>query len=236
MAEIRTFSSIVDKTLLQTGRKSTIDVSRVKDYTRQTIRELRVKEFFARDMIEIPVTATSDDFIWPRPKSFRMMRTVEYPNRFFPDNIPPGKLQKHEEQYWYAGIDYMAFIGIGTGSVIKLAYYRYPRRFIYYPNGVGTAVPDRPAYYDDELEIWFFLEGTNYLDEVNTNLTVEQQEEAKDKVSDWLLFDWDSVVPEGTSAKLFKQTDEARARSSFALFKSFENDLLKGEPYESLGF
>ena len=90
----------------------------------------------------------------------------------------------------------------------------------------------RPAKFDDEL-------GWLYLDTINGGYTptlgdAVAEEAARNAVTNWLILDWYQLILEGAVAKTFKIVGELdRARSSFALFKSQQNDLYKGEVSES---
>ena len=79
---------------------------------------------------------------------------------------------------------------------------------------------------------WQYLDANgDYIDTLGTTLL---DEAARALVTNWLIFDWFDLVLEGTLAKIFKINADQRAVSTFALFKSFEKDLLKGEVTASL--
>lgn len=234
MAEINTFSAACDAVVQDTGRAEVRTIERIKRYVRQTIRECNVLEFFHRDITEAVVVAQIANATWEKPDGFRMLRTVKYPiARYlqeFPPMLLPGKIQREQVFYYYGAQTYIVFAGIQTSDEIKLAYYTYPRSYVYY------AVDVRPAKYDDTTQLWSFLEpGGGYLDENNTTLSQEQQDAAIAEVSNWLLFDWYGTIIEGGSAKTYKNLSDPRAPASFALYKSFQKDLRMGEPHESLG-
>lgn len=246
MAEINTFSAACDAVVQDTGRAEARTIERIKRYVRQTIRECNVLEFFHRDITEAVIVAQIANATWEKPAGFRMLRTVKYPiARYlqeFPPMLLPGKIQREQVFYYYGAQTYIVFAGIQIGDEIKFAYYTYPVPFVYYSVGA------RPAIYDDGTGIaalsipetsimqWYYLEpDASYKNAASTTLTAEQQETARQLVSHWILFDWYNVVIEGGTAKVYKNLADPRAVSSFALYKSFQGDLRKGEPYESLG-
>lgn len=247
MAEINTFSAAVDAVIQDTGRAEPRTQERIKRYVRASIRESNVLEFFYRDMTEEMIIAAGANPTWEKPDGFRIMRTVKYPiARYYPEfppMIPPGKLQRDEKYYYYGASTYVVFVGIEKDDEVKFAYYSYPPSFVYY-----TAA-ERPAVYDDgegitalsipetSIPQWYYRESDgSYRDANTTTLTTEQQEAARDRVTNWLVFDWYHLVQEGGSAKTYKNLSDERAPATFALYKSFQQDLRKGEPYESLRY
>lgn len=235
MAEIKTFSSAVDAIASQTGRPELRTRDRIERYVRQTYRECSGLQIFFRDMVEDQITAGANDYVWTLPKNFRIMRTVKYPiARFeiqFPPMIPPGRAQRDHEFYYYAGPGYYVFVGSVKDDIISIAYYVWPAFLKYYETG------ERPAYFDDDTTSWWLLQANDtYAEEGSNddNLTPEQAQAAKEKVTNWLIFDWWDTVIEGGSTKTFNFLDDPRAPKSFSLYKGFQKTLTEGEPYDSL--
>lgn len=221
------FSEIVDDILQQTRRLD--QAVNIASYVNATLRECQVFKgrFFARDLVEDVINATSDPFIWTRPVRFRGLRAAKYvEENEFPDFIQPGKKQtdqwgKIKDHFFYAATDYFAFSGAGDTATINVAYYKYTRNFRYY------VVADRPAVYDRETEIW------SYHDDFDDSDVLKEQ--AEDVVSHWLMLDWLELIKEGARAKLWKNlSDENKGPKTFASYKSMQVDLLSGEAFTVL--
>lgn len=223
--EVNTFSAAVDSVIARSQRPDRR--ADIIAYVRQTMRECQVfkKIAFARDLIEDQLTATSSPFIWDRPQELRLLRTVQYGifgarnAQIYPTFLRPGKKQETEQYYYYAGPDYFVFKGVDAGTIVNVAYYAYFKKLPYY------AIADRPAVFDLETDNWNYLTAT----------TDQDKAIARALVSNWLLFDWYDLIVEGGLAKIFKTVGDQRAVSSFALYKSLQNDLMAGEEVESLG-
>lgn len=226
-----TFSQVVDTVLKRSGRPARgLDA---QSYVRASIRECQVTAVYARDLVEDKITTDgTDPYIWTRPQTLRILKTFAYLpgaknyETIYPDYLPPGEIQQGQTHYYYGGPTYYVLAGVGDQPVdVAVAYYRYAIRFVYYN------VDSRPAYYDIENGKWQYLGSGGYVDNL---ATPELEEAARDLVTDWLLFDWTELIEEGGLAKLYKNMGDERATSSFALFKSFQKDLLKGERTETL--
>lgn len=226
MAEVGTFSAAVDDVARDTGR---FDVKpRIVTFLRATMREVQIKARFMKDMTEDQIVATSDPYTWTFPPELRRILHVEYPmildcrnGKIVPDYIPPSKkLSKSTNPYYfYNGPTYWIFAGMGGiggagGGLINLAYLSYFSNLAYFPN-----VEDRPATFSSETQTWSYKDA----------VTEEEQEAARALVTNWLLFNWYHVCLEGTNAKLFKNYKDERGTSTFAQYKSYQNDVLAGE-------
>lgn len=225
--EIKTFSSVVDDARILVGRGPS-ELSRLAGFARATMREAQTQNLFYRDFVEEEVTVTALPFTWTRPTNFRIFQTVEYPHNVWPKFVLPGPKQWRDEDYYYGGSNYFVFNGVAIDDKVKLGY------FIYFPFLAYYTEANRPAKYvvDNATgeEKWLYLntEGV-YVETLATNVL---EAAARAKVTNWLLTDWPELVKEGILAKAYKVNDnDQRAVSSFALFKSFLNDLVKGEPY-----
>ena len=229
--ETGTFSAVIDDAIARSARPDRR--ADIIQWARASMREAQVIAFFERDFIEDQITAVGDPYIWTRPAYFRQMRTVRYPeirdghgNSVYPRFVQPGRALRNFNYFYYAGTDYFTFAGQSRGlpntttsTFIDLGYYSYFPRLAYYK------VADRPARYSLEDEAWWYKDET--LDDAG-------KEAARNRVSNWMLFDWYELVMEGTLAKVFKTFGDSRAVSSFALFKSYQKDLLAGESRASM--
>lgn len=228
--EGNTFSSLIDESILISGR-GTAARPRLIRYARSSARECQSLALFHNDRTEDNITAdTTAPFIWTKPSIFRIMETVRYPDNVYPDFIPPGRLQKQPaelgEDYYYAAQDYYAFAGLDVADIINISYFSWFTPLVYF------AVSDRPAIYDLETLSWTYRDNDGNF--VAALATTELEEAARNRVTNWMLFKWNELVMEGTLAKQFKVLNDKRSGSTFALFKSFQKDLIKGESYESL--
>lgn len=225
--EYGTFSQLVDEAVLKSGRGKAAR-NQLVSYARSAMRESQVKALFERDRTETQIAATANPHIWTRPKCFRIMETVEYPLvPVFPRFQRPGRAQgKSTDYFYYAASDYYVFTQLEIGDPVNLSYFSYFTPLVYFE------AAERPARYFADLEKWQYLDGDgNYIDTLGTDAL---DEAARDLVTNWLLFDWYDLVLEGTLAKIFKINADQRAVSTFALFKSFQKDLLQGEVTASL--
>lgn len=220
--EINTFSAAVDDVILRSGRPD-----RKPDiiaFVRVTIRELQALRFFKNDRVEDSLTADAATFVWDYPQEFRIIRTVRYPyfdrqqNRLYPPEILPGKKQKDYTQFYYGGAGYYVFAGLAIADIIDVAYYTFVKKLPYY------TVATRPATFDLETDSWSYL----------TNGTDAEKLTAREKTSNWLLFNYYDTVVEGAMAKILKTVGDQRAVSSFALYKSYQMTLTASEPSDSL--
>lgn len=221
--ESQTFSALVDDVIsisLRGDRQA--DIYR---YIWQTIRECQVKAFFAADRVEDSLSVDANPFVWEAPNIFRMMETVKYPyydtqgNPIFPKYITPGKLQSREDYFYYRSGTAFVFGGLEAGVEISISYFVYALQLLYY---VADA---RPARFDLETQTWTYL----------TAVTDAEKLIAQALSTNWLIYRWYSLILEGTLAKLYKVVGDDRAAASYSLYKQSQNDLMAGEPYESLG-
>lgn len=223
MTDINTFTAAVNTAVVRSGRPD-----RVNDcvsWARMTMRECQVMALFFRDLVEDAITANSDPYLWTQPGVLRQMRTVQYPGLFdpqgnviYPDHILPGRKQRGKTYFWYeTGGDTIVFAGHGASSsgstTINVAYLSYFPPLKYY-----TASETVPANYTIEDGAWTYA----------TASTDAEKEAARALVTNWMLFDWFDMIIEGTLAKLYKTNDDQRAPSTFALYKSYQKDLIRG--------
>ena len=225
MADSRSFSGAVDQVKTRAGRGSTADAD-VAAYMNATIRECNVLETFRRDLIENEITPTTDPFVWEHGLNIRLIRTVKYAEGIYPKNLPPGKIQDNQDEFYYGGPGYYVFKGVTVDTKFDIAYYTYLPRLVYY-----VIATQRPAVYNDTEEKWTYLSGGSYVDTLGSTTL---DDAARLKVTNWLLENWFDLVCEGTLAKILKKNNDQRAPATFALYKSFQKDLLKGEPFDSL--
>lgn len=222
MPETSTFSALVDEAILRSQRQDR--KTDIVSYARSTLRECQVLAFFEQDLVEDSITITATPHLWPRPLNLRTILAAKPQavldrrgkKRYF-KNKPPGQIVRDEEYFLYLSGNTFLFSGLNLeiGNVVDVAYFAYTRKFIYY------IVADRPATYDPETETWSY--------HADYSATQELNDEAETLVSNWLLFHWYDLILEGVLTKLFKAVADERSKTAFALFKSMQKDLLKGE-------
>lgn len=219
MTEIATMSAAVDVVLARSGRAD--KRADIIAYIRQTLQECQVPRF-RRDIVEDQLVTTADPHIWTMPATVREMLPWQqladvydcHGNPVYMPYVDIGKRQNRFDIYWYQSGDSIVFAGHGAGTTINLAYLaRFPLLAYY-------ATADRPATYSLETATWAYLTAT----------TTEDQQTARDLVTNWMLFYYFDTIVEGALAKLYKIVGDQRAVSTFALYKSMQNDLLRLEP------
>lgn len=229
ITEGNTFSSLIDEAIQISGRGLAAR-PRIIRYARSSMREAQAQALFHRDRIEDQLTSTAGPFIWTNPLTLRILETVKYPDNVYPDFIPPGRLQKQPaelgDNFYYAASNYYVFSGVAVNDLIDISYFSWFNPLVYFEKIV------RPARYDLETLTWEYLDNDGKY--VVTLGSTELDEAAQDRVTNWMLFNWNELVLEGALAKQFKVIKDERAVSSFALFEKFKKDLIKGEPFETL--
>lgn len=219
---VNTFSAAVDDVIARSGRPDR--QADIIAFVRTSIRECQIKAFFKKDMIEDTLTTDAEPYIWTYPQEFRIFRTARYPitnlhgEAFYPPEVLPGKKQRSETYYYYGGPGYYAFAGLSSGSEINVAYYKVSKKLPYYTTVLS------PAKFSLEDDSWTYL----------TAVSDAEKLVARELVSNWLLFDYYDLIVEGGMAKILKVVGDERASPSYALYKSYQNDLLATEPSDSL--
>lgn len=219
---VNTFSAAVDDVMIRSGRPER--KADIIAFLRSSIRECQVKRFFKRDMIEDILITDAKPYIWSYPQEFRIVRTVKYPilnlrnEALYPPEIMPGKKQRDHIYYYYGGPGYYAFAGLDSGSSIDIAYFSFLRKLPYYE------IADRPALFSLEDNAWSYLNAVSDAEKLI----------AREASSNWILFDYYDTIIEGAMAKILKQVGDARSVASYALYKSYQNDLVAAEPSDSL--
>lgn len=222
MTEINTFSAAVDDVIIRSGRPDRR--ADIVAFVRTTIRECHVRSYFRNDLTEDSIVAPQDGYVWEYPQEFRMLRTVRYPlvNRrgesIYPPEVLPGKNQRDKTYFYYGGPGYYVFAGISALDKIDIAYYSVSKKIAYYEKAA------RPAVFSVEDDAWTYLTAT----------TPEEKIIAEAKVSNWLLFNYYDLIVEGCMAKTLKVVGDPRAGASYALYKSYQKDLIYAEPSDSL--
>ncbi len=228
--EGNTFSQLIDEAIQLTGRGPAAR-PRLIAYSRSSMREAQVKALFHKDRNEDILTVDASPFIWTPPVTIRIVETVIFPNEVYPDFITPSRKQRLPsslgDAFYYAAQNYYVFSGVDINDAINISYFTYFSPLLYF------TIKERPARFDLETLTWEYLDNDG--NHVSSLSTTALEQAARDKVTNWMIFNWFELILEGTLAKQFKIVKDERARTSFALFEKFKTDLLIGEPCETLG-
>lgn len=237
----KSFSGLIDSAILQTGKPGSL-IAAVQ-FANLTIRECQAFGLFARDLIEEQLSVDVVPYVWLRPINFRKLRTVKYVTCCaFPKFYLPGKIQQGVCEYFYAADDYFVFKGASLNETINLATYYWQKRLVYYGR-LGTLTTqypggpylNRPAYYDDTLEMWQYLSADQTTYDTTTGDPTQDSLRQRN-VSNWLVADWYDLILSGTKAKLFSKDDDNRANREYATYKAAQKLLQTTEAYEAEGF
>jgi len=227
MADYGTFSAVVDDVVGLTGRVDAAMRSRIAQYARQTIRECQGAKGLkaADDLVEDSLVADASPYIWPKPQYFREVHTLEYPAILDSRSLPykpahrqPGQSHTDVEYYYYISGDSLILSGISVGTAVNIAYFVWSNTFAYV-----QAEADRVARFDLTTNTWTYKTAT----------TAQDQAAARALVSNWILFNWYDMILEGTCAKIWKALADQRSVSSFALYKSLQNDFVTAKSADS---
>lgn len=231
------FSELVDDIVRRTNRQDFI--KDIAIYANEVLRSVHCTEFFYRDEVEICLNvdealAEQNTFVWERPRDFRAIVAVKYLDKPFLDeketfiaNIPPGIGQANSDMFYYGVGTHFVFYCRHGLSRIAVAYVKAPRRFTYYPEG------ERPAVFNRETNTWSYLDRSGkYVASLGSD---ELEQQARDKVYDWLLADYDVMISSGVATKIFSILNDPRNKVEYANFKEALKYVRQTEKYESTG-
>lgn len=217
-----TFSQLVDSLATEAVRPDL--KASIVSYINQTIRELHFKPgtqspalYGANRFEEEVVVGVSGTYLWdiPAPARFQRLEAVyvvdldryiypKSPTEIYKDGVATDIPFK--DMYWYRTGPQVAINTMSAGWTLRLSWFEYPRRFVYY------AVGSRPSVYDPETE------------------TYTGDSAAQEKCTHWILQRWEDAVLEGGRAKLYKRLgDESRGRMSYSAFESHRNQVWDAE-------
>ncbi|MGI9406004.1 MAG: hypothetical protein ACR2O4_06495 [Hyphomicrobiaceae bacterium] len=229
MAEINTFSAAVDTVIARSHRPD--KKSDAISFIRATVRELESKAFFEESRIEQQITCiTTDPHVFPLPQFWRTAEFAEYTHILDPHSKPvvpkwtrPGPGTQNLDHFAYQVGETLVFTGLGlTGGLtgtINLAYHAFLPPLRYFDLTVSGTV--RPATFSDETLTWTYDPVT---------VDPDEQAAAEALVTNWIIFRWYETILEGALAKLYKTLEDTRAPTSFALYKSYEQDFVRTAP------
>lgn len=221
-----TFSQLVDQVVGETGRTNQLTAS--VRLLNQTIKEVHATEeghpvLFPRNLLEDQLTANLDTgFMWSLPVRFQRMQTVSYPSicinnkPVFPKFLLPSRKMNEWIYVYYMSGSSLVFIGYGgVDALINLAYYALPARLVYY------AVGNRPAQVIDEEWVYYDLtpDGLDYTQP-------ENQEAARDLVSNWILTIEEDVLSWGLKSGLYSSVGDDRASVHYSKFNKLRTQMI----------
>ena len=231
------FSELVDMIVRRTNRPDFRDD--IIAYLNEVLRQVHCSEFFYRDKVEDLLNQDYDrnqpaeTFIWERPKNLRALVAIKYQGYYddsrdsFPPNIPPGIGQATHFQFYYGVGDKIVFYRRGGLREIAVCYVIAPRRYDYYPVG------KRPAVYDRGADSWQYLDQNgNYVASLGSE---ELDQLARDKVSDWLMLNYEGMLASGVMTKLFSILGDPRNKVEYSNFKENLRYVRTAEKFESTG-
>lgn len=237
----QSFSSIVDDVIVTTGRAAAI--RSIISAANLTVRECQTFGLFARDLLEETFVGDVVPFIWTRPNYFRSVRTAKYMTSCeFPKLLLPGKYQDGQSYYYYAADDYYAFVGLQVGETLAMANYYWQKALIYYSRlsqvtttWAGGPYATRPAYFDQAVEQWMYLNGTN---NGYVSILGDPVEEAlrRKNTTNWIITDWRDMVLSGTKAKIFKSFGDDRQVAEYSFYKQTQKLFAQTVGVEGEGF
>lgn len=229
-----TFSQIVDEITASTGRVN--KRTDIEAFTNQVIREVNADErgrpyIFPRNLIESTITATVETGQkWVPPVGFQIMQTARYTGitnnngqPIYPKFQMPGRrLNQHRYYYYRSGTSFIFSNYGGIGALIDLAYYVLPARLGYF------AVGSRPAEFNAATQEFTYFDLSGQAGGTNWTLA-ENQETARNLVTNWVLQEWSDVVRWGVRASLYPVVGDARSTQHFAKFNILRNQLILEE-------
>lgn len=234
-----TFSQAVDIMIAECQRPDM--KANIVDYINQTIRELHLDQSgspikYADNLVEEEVVANVDENLqWaiPYPQRFQGMEAV-----YYSDSGKYARLRKPStafvfrdevdgEYYYYRTGAYYAFSGFGfTGSVVKLSYFNYPKRLVYFDK---TGANIRPAVWDDKTESF------SYAPAYTGDPTL--QANARELSTNWLLDRWEDVVKAGARVKLWNRlNNQERGKVAYSTYQELRKGLAGAETFDSQSF
>ncbi len=215
MANSRTLTTLVQEAVRESRR-----MERVSDcvrFVRATVRECQALQLFDDDLVEEQLAADAVPFIWTPSATIRHLDFVRYhagADYEYPTFIKPSLRQREAAFYYYKSGKSIVFAGASVGMLIDVSYYSTLPALNYYDPKLGLI---EPASYDLMLRAWTYsTEG----------LSAEAQEAARDAVTNWLIFDWYDLIMEGVLAKLYKASDDDRARTHYSQYKAGQVELV----------
>lgn len=220
-----TLNAVVTEVMNRSGRRDRI--YDIVSYVNQTLKECNSLAFFEKSTVEDQITAATDNYIWPKPRLFKEMRTVLYPLQIYPKYMVPGKVQYDQRYYYYYGPTYVVFAGTTAGELISINYFKHIQRLKYW----NLDTENQPAYWDavadNGVGAWYYWDGSAYVTTLGDD---DLEEAARDAVSNWLLIDYYDSIIEGTLAKIYKSINDDRAAACYALYKQHQDIIVRSEP------
>jgi hypothetical protein len=234
------FSKAVNDALAITARMDRKDSAVL--FANSTIRDLQVSGYWYKDRKEVKVPITAHNpFIWDLPRDLRVVESVRYNNGIYPRFIKPGSLQGDSSgDYYYFGPTYGAFFNSDFASEMDISYFSYAPRLKYYEDEMP-----KPARYNEDTNAWEYYnaETREYFPHItkvmpDTGLIyidIEAEEQARAKVSNWLLEDWYDAVVAGIVRQIFNIVDvQDQSKKWYAIYQEYRRNLDLGSRNESL--
>lgn len=224
-----TFSQLVDSIKKETRRPDLeVEIAR---FCNQTVREIHFDSqsnsvlFFADNFRETQLVASVENgqgWDIPNPSTWQKLHTARYDgvcengHQVYAKATTPGRHLAGLHHYFYQTGGQFAFAGYGgTGSVISLGYYEYPRSLKYQPEATRLVTWDE--------------EETHFVYDASLT-TPEDRQQALGRATNWLLTRWSDVIAEGLRAKVYKSRgDTERARTAYSMYMALRQGLWTSE-------
>lgn len=234
--EEMSFSALIDQALRITGRVTALE--QAVSYGNAVFRECQGLGLFDDDALEESYVTDAEPYIFTPTRLHRRIWTAHYVERdIYPRFIRPGRKQNDVvDNFYYKANSYFAFRGIREGETLNLFNYYWLPSLRYYrrledTSSINADYDIRPAYYNPFTDTWSYYDTTTgtYIDTLGTDAL---NEAAQGKSLNWLVTKWYDLVLEGVKGKLWTAVNDDRGKTSFSLYKSYQNDLSK-ESYPS---
>ena len=242
----KSFSALIDNAVMATGKPGSL-ISIVA-FANATVRECQTLGLFARDLIEDAVVVDTTNLtgyeVWERDSNtFRSLRTVKYVSAdTYPELILPGRKAIGKTYYYYASDNYYTFNGVQPGETIAMAKYYWAKRLAYFARlGVATTqfpggpYATRPAYFDEDTQLWQYLNSEGDAYELTTGDTAVDEARRLAAIN-WLISDWYDVILSGTKAKVLNQAGDPRSVAEYSLYKQLQAAMKNTVGLEGEGF
>lgn len=208
-----TFSMLVDEIAEESRRPDMLlDLA---GWLNDTLREVHFHPSDSRrltytaSMLETEFTVPdSNPYLWQVPSTARFQSVEAIYNmsagKYYTERRPrtvylPGVVidKPESELYWYRTGEHLTLAGHLPGSSVLVAWYEYPRTFMYIAKG------NRPVEYDPNTETYTGTEA---------ELAMETH---------WLITRWKSVLSYGTRAKMHaRMGEDGRSRLAFSSYQT----------------
>lgn len=227
-----TFSQLVDEIVTEHLRPDLLVT--VTSYANQTIRELHSKSkdsspiLFHSNRVEEEWTTTAEPAVWTIPNVARFQRLETAFIPLIGEYIVERSLSKlndfnnYIKYAWYRSGPTIAFTNLLTGTVVRLAYFTFPKNLVYYTTA------NRLVTWNPETEAYTYTGAP----------TDEEKAERLENATNWILERWgESTVKQGVRSKIFARLgDPERSRMAYSQYESMREQMHSSEMWQQNAF